>query len=222
MKHATLASAFALSALAAAMSHAGVSPVTATADVVPGKPLDKPFDKPWQSDAVTIDAEPDPRCDFNPPAPALVGSRYADYHAVRNRDDPNQSPGKLTESATLDDGTRLRVVSYGCVDSTGHTFESTYTNATHDAKDVAFWANQARATLASIGLGEQVYGVNELRDWLGRAGTLKRHGNKVVQCHDNTQPSDDTCDWQSGGSFSIAVEQHGTEVSVTIGVDYSG
>jgi len=209
----------------AASSSAGpaaTSPDAATQGKSLAQPLDKPFDDPHKADNVTIDAVDDPRCDFKPPAPALIAARYADYRAERNRDDTKGSPGDLTETATLGDGTRVRVLSYGCVDSTGHTFEFTYAKSQHAAKDVAYWAAQARTTLDTLALADNVYGAQELQAWLAHAAALKVQDHKIVQCHDKTQPPDNSCNWNSGGEFSLAIEARRDTIVVTVGVDYSG
>lgn len=172
--------------------------------------------------ATQADPAADPRCNFDAPPAALVAARYADYRATRNRDGVDQSPGDLTETATLADGTRVRVVSYGCVDSFGHDFSFTYDHTQHAAKETAFWTGQARMTLAGLALNGQVLGADELRDWLTHAARLKLRGGKIVQCRDKTQPPDNECAWRTGGSFSLAIEPHGDAIEVTLGVDYSG
>lgn len=208
---------------AAPTSSAGPATPAPTLAAQPGKPLEKPFDKANESDTVTIDAEADPHCDFNPPHAALIAARYPDYHADRaGSDDRNRSPGDLIETATLADGTRVRVLSYGCVDSFGHTFTFTYAKPAHAAKELAFWAQQAHTTLAALALSEHVIGLKDLNEFLARAGTLKRHGNKIVQCQNGTQPADDTCDWYSHGGIALGVERRGETIEVTLGVDYSG
>lgn len=220
-----------------AAAQAGVSLVAESPEAAPGtaspsvdppgaaprSKIENPFAKPTEPVAaeVEIDAHADPRCTFRPPAAALVAAHYPDYRAQRSIDDPNRSPGDLTETATLADGTRLRVVSYGCVDSTGHTFEFTYARPQHAAKETAFWAAQAHRSFAALALHE-VPGAQQLGDWLVHAGTLKRRDDKIVQCHDKTQPPDNVCNWDSGGGFSLAIQARGDAIAVTVGVDYSG
>lgn len=240
MKPFALAFGFALTTLVAA-AHAGVSLVSEPSDTMPsasatpesstpppagaaaasGSPQ-QPSEKPSESDNATIDMAPDPRCDFNPPGATLIAARYADYRAVRHRDDPNRSPGDLTETATLADGTRVRIESHGCVDSFGHDFVFRYAHPAHAAKDVVFWLQQARTTLDALALTDSPIGVDALRTWLTRAATLKHHGNKIVQCANTTQPADNDCDWRSGGGYSFAVEARDGAIEVTIGTDFSG
>ena len=170
-----------------------------------------------------LDPDVDPRCDFGPPQPALVGADYADYHVARNRGDESKPPQQLTETATLADGTRLAVVSNSCVDSFGHEFRFTYAHAAHAAEDTAFWAAAASSAVVELHLSTGAGGeLTELRAFLERAPKLPRHGSRVEQCHDLTQPQTGGCSWESHGSYVLTIEHKGGATKVVVSVDHSG
>lgn len=201
--------------LAATLAAANAAPTPAE------PPAQAQASAPAAEDEPPADPSADPRCDFAPPAAALVAARYADYLAVRNTD-PSREPQELVESATLADGTRVRVLSHACVDSFGNDFEFTFGKPKHGAGDLAFWAKQTRATLDALALSEHVIGVKDLHEFLARATTLKRRGHSIRQCRDGTQPAGGECNWSSRGSLSLRVEDRGAAIQVTFGADYSG
>jgi len=168
------------------------------------------------------DPDVDPRCDFNPPKPALIAADYADYRVKMNHGDESRTPQELTETAKLVDGTRLAVVSDACVDSFGREFRLTFVRPAHAAKDTEFWAAAAGKALADLHLSDDVGNeVSDLRDFLVRAPKLRRDKNRVVQCHDSTQPDDDDCNWESHGSYILTIEPKGAAMQVIVSVDYS-
>jgi hypothetical protein len=169
-----------------------------------------------------VDPDLDPRCDFNPPKPALIAADYAGYHVERNHGSDFTSPQQLTETATLVDGTRVSVVSDACVDSFGREFRFTFPHTTHAARDTAFWAAAASKALADLKLSSDVGNeVPELRDFLARAPKLHRKGSRVVQCHDLTQPDDGDCNWESHGSYILTIQHKGSATEVVVSIDYS-
>jgi hypothetical protein len=150
-------------------------------------------------------AEPaatDDPCNFHASEPLLQRGVYED-HRYTERDNDN-----ATETARLAAGVKLKIVSVGCVDSSGRTYTLTYPAAALPDRTLAQWADVARHELD--GLSYLDGAKDSVRDTVAFAGSVaasQASGDKFVRCADDSTPPDGDCTWSTGGRHAIEVRR---------------
>jgi hypothetical protein len=146
-----------------------------------------------------------------------VAAHYTNYRIDRSHGDATQPPQRLTETAALDDGIIVTVVSDSCTDSFGYEIRFTLPETAHAPSDIAYWTQITAAELARLELSaDAAVRQPELTSFLLRISSLHAQGDTIMQCRDGSQPEHEDCSFESGGLFVFRIQQKANKTEVSV------